>query len=110
MNSTLSIHLSADLGQQFHGCAATFADEVFGQTLYAHAVPIAAAVRSFYRDILEFGVVERATLADKSVSPAANISASALPALQSQSDIHASQLMDAFDDDCPPPTHWGINE
>jgi hypothetical protein len=109
MNSTMSIHLSADLGQQFHGCAATFAEEVFGQTLYAHAVPIAAAIRSFYRDILEFGVVERAVVADKSLSPIANTSASALPVLQSESDVHASVLMDALDD-CPPPTHWGINE
>jgi len=104
MTSNMSLQLNADFCEPLHGFAAALAEE-----LHAHAVPVTAAVRSFYKDIvrLDFETVEGVclNLVRGNIPAASPVPAGALsnPPMPSDSDTF-------FADDCPPPTHWGINE
>ena len=113
MNPNMSLHLDDGFYEQLHGSASSFAEEVFGEKLCAHAVPIATAVRSLYKDILrlEFKPVMRTNLDGLPASQAlAGLAPTgSLPGLSAAPDADTGLMPDEFDD-CPPRTHWGINE
>jgi len=114
MNPNLSLHLNAGFSDQLHGCAPLFADEVFGETLYIHAAPIARAVRSYYKQTLrpdleipEFANAEEEVLA--SFLPTVHSGNPAETVETSEPEIHPAFLPENYSN-FTPPTHWGINE